>query len=109
MTHVLAVESASAGGKGVRLSLDQLQALALAATERGLGAGHTSVDPTLKIAFSAAIVDLFWVAEAIAVLGLIAILLTPELPLASRHHPEPVAEPGEEFIKPDEVEEPARS
>ncbi len=106
MTHALATESARAGGTGVRLSLDQLQALALSETQPGLGARRIVVDPNLKLAFSAAIVDLFWVAGAIAVLGLVAILLTPEIPLSSRRHaaPEPVAEPGEEFLKPDEAE-----
>ncbi len=53
------------------------------------------VDPALKAAFSAAIVDLFWVAGAIGVLGMIAILLIPELPLRRHMHVEPVAEPGE--------------
>ncbi len=50
-------------------------------------------------------------ALAIAALGLIAILLTPEIPLSSRRHsqPEPVAEPGEEFLKAEEAEEPAAS
>ena len=111
MTHALAAESARAGGRGVRLTIDQLQQLALSETQAGAGARHITVDPALKFAFSSAIVDLFWVALAIAALGLIAILLTPEIPLSSRRHsqPEPVAEPGEEFLKAEEAEEPAAS
>ena len=100
MTHALAAESARvSGGSGAPLSLNDLQALALQATDRGAAARHIAVGPTLRLAFSAAIVDLFWVALALAVLALIAILLIPDLPLRSRHHPEPVAEPGEEFAE----------
>jgi EmrB/QacA subfamily drug resistance transporter len=104
MTHALASESAKlGGGAGGALSLDQLQKIALAQTQHGLGARHVAVDPLLKAAFSRAIVDLFWVGAAIAVLGMIAIVLIPELPLRSHHHPEPVAEPGEEFLKEEEA------
>ena len=103
MTHALATESARLGGKGGALSLDDLQKIALAQTQLGLGARHIAVDPLLKTAFSRAIVDLFWVGGAIAVLGLIAILLIPELPLRSHHHPEPVAEPGEEYVREEEA------
>jgi len=54
------------------------------------------VDPLLRLAFSRAIVDLFWVGGAIGLIGLILVLLLPELPLRQhRGHPEPVAEPGE--------------
>ena len=97
MTHVLALESAKAGG-GRPLDLDQLQALALAQTEHGRAA-HATVDPVLRTAFSGAIVDLFWAAGAVAVLGFLAILFIPELPMRGRGHAEPVAEPGEEFLK----------
>ena len=101
MTHALSSEMSKGGGRAV--SLDQLQGLALSATQRGPGARAVVVDPGLKIAFSHAIVDLFWVASGISVLGLIAILLIPELPLRARGHVEPVAEPGEEFVpEPDE-------
>ena len=111
MTHALAAGAGGLGGRGVRLTIDQLQQLALSETQAGAGARHITVDPALKFAFSSAIVDLFWVALAIAALGLIAILLTPEIPLSSRRHsqPEPVAEPGEEFLKAEEAEEPAAS
>jgi EmrB/QacA subfamily drug resistance transporter len=102
MTHALAAESAKAGGKAGALTLDDLQKIALAQTRSGLGAQHIAVDPALRIAFSRAIVDLFWVGGAIAVLGFIAIVLIPELPLRSHHHPEPVAEPGEQFVKEEE-------
>jgi EmrB/QacA subfamily drug resistance transporter len=103
MTHVLALESGRLGGGGGKLSLDELQKIALAQTEHGLGARHMAVDPLLKVAFSRAIVDLFWVGGALAVLGLLAILMIPEIPLRARHHAEPVAEPGEEYLKEEEV------
>ncbi len=83
--------------------MNQLQALALAQTEHGLGARHVVVDPILKIAFSRAIVDLFWVAGGVALVGLVFIFLIPELPLLGRGHPEPVAEPGEEFLRESEA------
>ena len=86
------------GGAG--LNLNQLQALALAQTEHR----HIVVDPTLRTVFSRAIVDLFWVGGGVAILGLIFILLIPELPLHGRGHSEPVAEPGEEFLKEEEAE-----
>ncbi len=95
MTHALATEGARGGGKAGPITLDQLQAIALAQTQHGLGAGRVVVDPALRSAFSAAIVDLFWVAGAIGVLGMIAILMIPELPLRRHMHVEPVAEPGE--------------
>ena len=101
MTHALAVESAKVSGAGARLSLNELQAMALAATDRGLGSHHVATDPALKLAFSAAIVDLFWVGLGVAVLGLLAILMIPDMTLRSHHHPEPVAEPGEEFLNKD--------
>ena len=102
MTSALATESAKLGGSGGALSLDQLQKVALAQTQHGLGAAHVAVDPMLRTAFSRAIVDLFWVGGAIAVLGFIAIVMIPEIPLRSRHHPEPVAEPGEQFAREDD-------
>jgi EmrB/QacA subfamily drug resistance transporter len=101
MTHALATESAKLGGGSRAVSLDQLQKVALAQTQQGLGARSIAVDPLLKTAFSRAIVDLFWVGLAIAVIGFIAIVLIPELPLRSHHHVEPVAEPGEELLDED--------
>ncbi len=49
----------------------------------------------MRMAFSRAIVDLFWVGGAIALVGLILIVFLPELPLRQHRRPEPVAEPGE--------------
>ncbi len=93
MTQALSAEVAKAGGGGARVSLDKLQALA--AQQAAPGAGHAAVDPLLRIAFSRAIVDLFWVGAALAVVGLALVLALPELPLRQHHRPEPVAEPGE--------------
>ncbi len=93
MTQALSAEVAKAGGGGARVSLDKLQALA--AQQAAPGTGHAAVDPLLRIAFSRAIVDLFWVGAALAVVGLALVLALPELPLRQHHRPEPVAEPGE--------------
>ncbi len=102
MTHALSAEMAKIGGpNGGVLTLDRLQAIALTQTEHGLGAAKVAVDPVMKTAFSRAIVDLFWVGGAIAFVGLIAILLIPELPLRARGHVEPVAEPGESYAEAD--------
>jgi len=109
MTHALAAESAKVSGTGARLSLDSLQSMALSAAERGLGSRHVAIDPALKLAFSAAIVDLFWVGLGVAVLGFISILLIPDLQLRSHHHPEPVAEPGEEFLREPDDRTPAKA
>jgi EmrB/QacA subfamily drug resistance transporter len=109
MTHALAAESAKLGGGSRVVNLDQLQKIALAQTQAGLGARSVAVDPLLRTAFSRAIVDLFWVGGAIAVLGFIAIVLIPELPLRSHHHVEPVAEPGEEFAKEEDDVAPAEA
>jgi EmrB/QacA subfamily drug resistance transporter len=109
MTHALAAESAKASGGGARLSLDALQSLALSATDRGLGSHRVAIAPTLKLAFSAAIVDLFWVGLGVAVVGFVAILMIPDLQLRSHHHPEPVAEPGEEFLNEAPARKPAKA
>ena len=96
MTQALTAEVAKAGGgTAAKVSIDKLQALAAQQAVHGAGASHVAVDPLLRTAFSRAIVDLFWAAGAIAVIGLVLILLLPELPLRRRGHPEPVAEPGE--------------
>ena len=95
MTQALAAEFAKAGGgTGSMVSLDKLQALA-AQQALHSGAGALPADPLLRVAFSRAIVDLFWVGGAIALVGLILITLLPELPLRQHRHVEPVAEPGE--------------
>ena len=94
MTQALAAEVAKAGGgAGPKVSLDKLQALA--AQQAVHGAGHAAVNPLLRIAFSRAIVDLFWVGGAIALIGFVLIVLLPELPLRAHRRDEPVAEPGE--------------
>ncbi len=95
MTQALAAEVAKAGGAGgAKLSLDRLQALA--AQHAAAGSGRAVVDPLVRTAFSRAIVDLFWAAGAIALIGLVLIVLLPELPLRQhRGRSEPVAEPGE--------------
>lgn len=96
MTQALAAEMARSGaGVGAKVSLNQLQALAATQAQHGLGAGRVAADPVLKLAFSRAIVDLFWVGGGIAVIGLVLIALLPELPLRRHRHVEPVAEPGE--------------
>jgi hypothetical protein len=95
-----------AGGGAGGLSLDQLEKLALA--DR---AAHTAtaVSPALKAAMTHAMTQVFWAGTAIAFLGLVAILLVPELPLRSKvAPPEPVAEPGE-GEGPSEVREPGAS
>ena len=94
MTQALSAEVAKAGGgAGAKVSLDKLQALA--AQQAAPGVGHVAVDPLLRVAFSRAIVDLFWVGGATALIGLVLIVLLPELPLRSTRRAEPVAEPGE--------------
>jgi len=99
MTSALAVEMGKiAAPGGVRLTLDQLQGLALKAAAAGSGTG---VDPAIRAAFSAAMVDVIYTGLAIAALGLVAILFIPEIPLRTTMpghqppHAEPVAEPGE--------------
>ena len=94
MTQALAAEVAKAGGgAGATVSLDRLQALAAAQAQSGVG--KLAVDPLLRTAFSRAIVDLFWVGGALALVGLILIAFLPELPLRQHRRDEPVAEPGE--------------
>ncbi len=99
MTQALVAEGSKLGGDGARVSLDRLQAIAIAQSQHGLGAAQVAVDPVLKIAFSRAIVDLFWVAGGIGLLGLLFVVMIPELPLVRRGHAEPVAEPGEEYLE----------
>jgi EmrB/QacA subfamily drug resistance transporter len=102
MTQSLAAQmakTASHGGKA--MTFDQLQALVVANAVKGKAAKALVVDPFVRTAFSQAMVDVFYVGLGIAVLGLIAVLFVPELPLrgrgpdAPKPHVEPVAEPGE--------------
>ena len=96
MTQALAAEVAKAGGgTAASVSLDKLQALAAAQAANGPGASAVAVDPLLRLAFSRAIVDLFWAAGAIAFIGLVLIVLIPEIPLRRHGRSEAVAEPGE--------------
>jgi hypothetical protein len=57
------------------------------------------LDPEVRGAFAAALADVFFVGLMIAVLGLLVVLLIPELPMRSRlpgqQAAEPIAEPGE--------------
>ncbi len=113
LTQSLATQMAKAPGHaGVRMTLDQLQKL-VAANNGGAGpAKAIVVDPVVRIAFSAAMVDVFYVGLGIAVLGLIAVLFIPELPLRTmapgQQKAEPVAEPGEGAV-PGELGEPVPS
>ncbi len=102
MTSALAVHMGriTAPG-GARLTLDALQNLALSAAAEGAGSHATLVAPAIRAAFSAAMVDVIYTGLVIAVLGLVAILFIPEIPLRQtmpgqqEPHAEPVAEPGE--------------
>jgi EmrB/QacA subfamily drug resistance transporter len=79
-------------GAGAGFTLDQLQKIAMSG---GAAAGH-AVAPATRAAFTHGMISIFWCGVAIAVLGLIAIALIPELPMRGRAAPpEPVAEPGE--------------
>jgi len=101
MTSALAVHMATVSGANGRLTLDELQAMALKAAAEGAGSHQVAIDPAVGAAFSAAMVDVVWVGLGIAALGLAAILFIPEIPLRQTMpgqqppHAEPVAEPGE--------------
>lgn len=102
MTAALAVHmGAIAAPGGARLTLDALQKMALSAAAEGAGARAIAIDPAVSAAFSAAMVDVIYTGLVIAVLGLIAILFIPEIPLRQtmpgqqEPHAEPVPEPGE--------------
>jgi EmrB/QacA subfamily drug resistance transporter len=102
MTQSLAAQMAKVPTHGgAPMTFNQLQALVVANAGAGKTAKAVAIDPFVRTAFSSAMVDVFYVGLIIAVLGLIAVLFVPELPLRSRGpgepklHPEPVAEPGE--------------
>jgi EmrB/QacA subfamily drug resistance transporter len=81
------------GGSGAGLA--QLRELALE-HEGTVGAKAATVDPVVKLAFSSSMTTLFEASLGVVALGLIVILLIPNIPLKGRHvHAEPVAEPGE--------------
>jgi hypothetical protein len=86
---------AARGEGGAGTGLAQLQALAMGG-ERGVGAGHIVVDPIVRAAFTVSMASLFQAALGVVILGLIAVLAIPNIPLRKTHvHAEPVAEPGE--------------
>jgi EmrB/QacA subfamily drug resistance transporter len=97
LTTLLSAQMAHHGQVGAHTGLAQLQALALGGSGAGsIGAGSTHVDPVVKAAFSVAMSGMFAVALASVLLGLLAILAIPNIPLSKVHlHVEPVAEPGE--------------
>jgi hypothetical protein len=87
---------ALAGGGAGGVTLDQLQKMAFSG---GASAGQ-AVAPATRAAFTHGMVSIFWCGVAIAVLGLLAILMIPELPMRGRvAAPEPVAEPGEGAVE----------
>jgi hypothetical protein len=95
LTSLLAGQMARHGQAGGGLA--QLQALALGGDGGALvGAGASPVDPLVKAAFSSAMTGLFAAAFIVVLLGLIAVIAIPNVPLRKAHlHVEPVAEPGE--------------
>jgi EmrB/QacA subfamily drug resistance transporter len=86
---IQALASEGAGG----VTLDQLERkMGLAAS----ASARLAAAPAMKTALTHGMVQIFWCGVAIAVFGLLAIVLIPELPMRGRPvHPEPVAEPGE--------------
>jgi hypothetical protein len=100
MTQSLAAQMAKVASKGgTPMTIDKLQALAVANQAAG-GHGKTiAVDPLVRAAFSTAMADVFMAGMVIAILGLVVTLFVPELPLRARapgqQKAEPVAEPGE--------------
>jgi hypothetical protein len=110
LTNRLAHEMVRTGGAGAKLGLEQLQSMALKDTGGvRVGAEHASavIDPAVKMAFGAAMSDLFTASLIVVLIGAALIVPIPEVPLRRRVHPEPVAEPGEEFCPPGEDAEPA--
>ena len=96
LTSRLASEMAGHGEPGAKTGLAQLQALALNHEGGAVGAARVAVDPVVRAAFAASMTSLFQAALVIVVLGLLAILTIPNVPLRKHHvHAEPVAEPGE--------------
>ena len=95
LTARLAEEMAAHGAVGGGTGLAQLQALALN-HEGPVGAAQVTVDPIVSAAFASSMTTLFEAALVVVVLGLLAILAIPNVPLRKHHvHAEPVAEPGE--------------
>jgi EmrB/QacA subfamily drug resistance transporter len=110
MTQSLAAQMAKVkAGGGVPMTLDKLQEMVIANAAAGHNARVVAVDPLVRQAFSAAMVDVFYAGMVIAALAFVAILFIPELPLRSRlpgqQAAEPLAEPGEGAV-PGELGEP---
>jgi EmrB/QacA subfamily drug resistance transporter len=84
---------------GTPMTLDKLQAMFVANAAAGQHAHTIVLDPRIRGAFAAAMSEVFMAGLVIAVLGFVAVLFVPELPLRSRlpgqQRAEPVAEPGE--------------
>jgi hypothetical protein len=86
---------AAHGEPGAKSGLAQLQALAVGG-EGAVGARRVTVDPIVRLAFSASMTTLFEAALVVVALGLLAIIAIPHVELRKHHvHAEPVAEPGE--------------
>jgi EmrB/QacA subfamily drug resistance transporter len=96
LTARLAGEMAARGQTGSGAGLAELQALAMNHGGAGVGAAHINVNPLVRAAFGNSMTTLFLTALAVVILGLLAILAIPNMPLRGRTvHPEPMAEPGE--------------
>lgn len=102
MTQSLAAEMAKVSTSGAKLSLDELQKLAINHAAAGAHAAKLAIDPAVKLAFSNAMIDVLWVAIGFGVLALLLIIMIPVIPLKTHAQPEPVAEPGEGFDHPEE-------
>ena len=98
MTARLAAHMAAQHSGAGPMSLSQLQALTLGGegAPARLGAGAAAhIDPAVRLAFSAAMSDVFLASLFVIALGVAATTLVPHLTLRGRVTPEPVAMPGE--------------
>ena len=81
------------------MTLEVLQKTAIS----GAAGGVIHISPAVRGAFSAAIGDVFYAGLGVTAIGICLILLLPEVPMTQgRGHAEPVAEPGEGYLTPDE-------
>jgi hypothetical protein len=102
MTQSLAAEMAKVSTGAAPLSLDQLQKMAIAHAAQGAHAVKLAINPAVKLAFSNAMIDVLYVAIGFGVIALLLIVMIPVIPLKTHAPPEPVAEPGEGFDRPEE-------
>jgi EmrB/QacA subfamily drug resistance transporter len=103
MTQSLAVEMAKVAAPGAgKLSLDELQKMAISHAAAGAHAARAAIDPAVKLGFSNAMIDVLWVAIGFGVIAFLLIVMIPVIPLKTHAAPEPVAEPGEGFDRPEE-------